>query len=450
MKPLKECASLNPVSRCGPCDCAAVKNHDLYHYFETIPIPHCVLKILLNQENEPFDAQIVYSNREHSRLEGVAYGELIGKQFYQKFKNRDKSRLAYYYDTAFNGTRHCLESYIPEMDKYFQIQTYPLEEGFCGCIVNDITTKKRLEIQLDQERARLHFLLKSTTDVFFQYDFESKIMRINTESFDRENFLYEFPNCPQTLVEKNLILRDDAERFQHALERLKSGENAVSLDIRARLRPEDDFSWYSVRCLEYIEIYTNKRRILGSMKNIDQIVHQRERLRKEAMLDPLLEIFNVKTGRRLVEKVLLSEPANGLFNIMFLMDLDSFKSVNDTYGHRHGDDVLKTVAGIITKSFRSDDIVYRLGGDEFIGFVKSVIEPECAIERITASIFSQIKKQCEQIYDTTISIGIIISNYKRTYEYYYQQADRALYEAKRTGKNRYFLIRDQGQNIVNE
>lgn len=447
MTPLKEQAFVSMTPQFGAGFLEKKTGYDLYRYFETIPIPHCILKILLNETKDPFDALFIYSNKEHSRLEGVVHGSLLGKRLYQEFKGRDKSRLSYYYDTAFNGIPHHFEHYIPEIDKYLLIQTFPLEKGLCGCMLHDITTRKRLEIQLDQERARLHFLLRTTTDVFFQYDFETAIMYISTEGSDGKNTLYELPDCPNALVEKELLSEDDAKRFKKALDQLNGNQKAVSLDIRARLHPDDEFSWYRLRCLEYTEIHTNKKHILGSMKNIDQIVHQHEILRKEAMLDPLLEIFNVKTGRRLVEKLLRTAPANGFFNIMFLMDLDSFKRVNDTYGHRRGDDVLKTFVHIITKSFRSDDIIYRLGGDEFIGFVKTVQNPKTAIERITASVFSQVAEYGRQLCDTTISIGIIVSNSKRSYDYYYQQADKALYEAKKTGKNKYFLIWDQGQEF---
>lgn len=127
-------------------------------------------------------------------------------------------------------------------------------------------------------------------------------------------------------------------------------------------------------------------------------------------------------------------------NLSFLMiDIDNFKNINDTYGHLVGDAVLKEIAKIIRQNMREIDSLSRFGGEEF-----SVILPETdkmsAIvvgERIRSRISQQIIKAFDETLNVTMSIGI--SNFPHNTLYsdvLMETADKALYQAKTTGKNK--------------
>ena len=131
---------------------------------------------------------------------------------------------------------------------------------------------------------------------------------------------------------------------------------------------------------------------------------------------------------------------------LLMCDLDDFKSINDTYGHQAGDEVLKQLAGILRKSFRLTDLVARYGGEEFVvllddvlmeGAMKASVKLCQEIEK-TAFVISSSKNRLTQ----TISIGV--SEYKQgePIDAFIARADKAMYMAKRNGKNQVVRIQD--------
>ena len=247
--------------------------------------------------------------------------------------------------------------------------------------------------------------------------------------------------CPEGLVRKGLIREQYLSVIEEAYQELKEGRKAVEFNLQARLDADGSERWYTVSCSRYTERYTGHIRIVGYLRNVEQIVRVQDALKKEAMYDPLVELYNVKAGKEMVTEE-LDRAEDGEINMMFLMDLDDFKQINDTYGHQTGDEFLKRFARILSSSFRKSDILYRMGGDEFIGFAPNVAKPDHAVEKIMERLYGRIKSEGEKGYRLQCSVGIFVSSRKRSYSYFYKMADRALYEAKRSGKNNYKIIRE--------
>ena len=123
---------------------------------------------------------------------------------------------------------------------------------------------------------------------------------------------------------------------------------------------------------------------------------------------------------------------------MIMVDVDNFKGINDTYGHGYGDKVLQMVAHLLQDSFRSTDVVCRMGGDEFMVFVVGVPEDDWAENKANNLLMRLSATPAPDGRDANISIsmGIVLSpRYGTTFEELYRKADHALYNAKRAGKN---------------
>jgi diguanylate cyclase (GGDEF)-like protein len=121
---------------------------------------------------------------------------------------------------------------------------------------------------------------------------------------------------------------------------------------------------------------------------------------------------------------------------LLMLDIDRFKSINDEYGHQVGDEVLAKVGSALNGCFRRQDLVGRIGGDEFMVLVLSLKESDDLkeiAERIRKS-FAEIRCLPDQ-QTITASIGIAIPKGMQTYEEMYRSADQAMYQAKtaRTG-----------------
>jgi diguanylate cyclase (GGDEF)-like protein len=127
---------------------------------------------------------------------------------------------------------------------------------------------------------------------------------------------------------------------------------------------------------------------------------------------------------------------------LIMLDIDHFKKVNDTYGHPAGDEVIKTLAGILKKATRETDIAGRYGGEEF-----AIILPDTPVANVefVSERIRRLVEKCTVVYDEidisfTISIGI--AGFKQTYRdstQWLDTADKALYKAKESGRNRVIL-----------
>lgn len=125
-----------------------------------------------------------------------------------------------------------------------------------------------------------------------------------------------------------------------------------------------------------------------------------------------------------------------------MIDIDFFKLYNDNYGHMAGDQVLKQVAQMLLDSVRSNDIVIRYGGEEFLVLLTKVTDPiaQSICSRILQKLEKlQIPHKASKISDhITVSIGMCYQEEKNTFslDKLIQQADRALYQSKEGGRNR--------------
>lgn len=169
------------------------------------------------------------------------------------------------------------------------------------------------------------------------------------------------------------------------------------------------------------------------------IALENARLYTQAVTDDLTRLFNRKYVDSRIEEEMLRSKRYARRCCILLMDIDFFKKVNDTYGHRGGDMVLEALANVLRREARGTDIVARYGGEEFLMLLPET-DIEGAItfaERLRESIASlEIRKE-DAVIRITISIGVSaytpgFGNNVRTFV---EEADKALYQAKKDGRN---------------
>lgn len=136
----------------------------------------------------------------------------------------------------------------------------------------------------------------------------------------------------------------------------------------------------------------------------------------------------------------------GAKGALLMIDMDNFKSVNDTYGHIAGDKVLKMLADTLRECSSEKDILCRLGGDEFVVFIQG-IDSKTRLSNYAESIISDVcakMKECEFKANTSVSIGIAMGPEDGTgFLNLYYAADKALYHVKQNGKNSYHFFSDK-------
>lgn len=158
-------------------------------------------------------------------------------------------------------------------------------------------------------------------------------------------------------------------------------------------------------------------------------------LRMKAMEDGLTHLYNATACRKLVTHKLaeMKPTQSGAF---LIMDMDNFKEINDQFGHHARDVVLQSFAAMLRNTLQGDEIIARIGGDEFVIYLESIKQEENLLS-ICDRICTQARSICIGEHHITISIGAVVSQAKDDYDTLYKLADKALYESKHNRKDRF-------------
>lgn len=159
--------------------------------------------------------------------------------------------------------------------------------------------------------------------------------------------------------------------------------------------------------------------------------------RSEAVIDQLTGLLNRKALAARTSELAQQSAISGEPIGLLLGDLDHFKWINDARGHAVGDDVLKDVAYLVRKNLRAFDLVYRVGGEEFLILVPGADATQSAAvaEQLRAAVCAETLGGGERV---TMSFGVAASQRRTRFDYaaVFADADSALYEAKRGGRDR--------------
>jgi diguanylate cyclase (GGDEF)-like protein len=252
--------------------------------------------------------------------------------------------------------------------------------------------------------------------------------------------------CDQMVDPEQRTLFRETFSPKAVLEQYHKGKREISLEFR-RLNSLGNMGWAVLT--EYL--YANEDQggdILGFciVRDIQESKLKEQELRYKAEVDSLTKVYNRAAAIARVESY-LSRYSDGLHALM-IVDIDHFKKVNDTYGHVYGDAVLSEISQRLRKMFRTDDIIGRLGGDEFLIFMPNLLSENSAISRaeeICSALRSTYASGAEPC-EVSVSVGIVFTRKNAGFHDLYQEADEALYQAKENGRDG-FVIFETAQDV---
>jgi len=183
---------------------------------------------------------------------------------------------------------------------------------------------------------------------------------------------------------------------------------------------------------------TLQAKVEASRAEMQSLREQLGALRSEALTDPLTGLRNRRGLEREFEQLLLERPDGIGKCAVLLADIDHFKRVNDSYGHLFGDQILRAAAQTLEAAIKGRDIAARFGGEEFLVLLPNTqLEGARALADQIRLAFSRlrVRRGGEYVDQITISIGVAAPAQGEPIEQLIERADRALYEAKASGRN---------------
>ncbi len=247
----------------------------------------------------------------------------------------------------------------------------------------------------------------------------------------------------------DVVHEDDASIRGRLHKFFDNPDDKFSSEIRVA-DPEGNYRWYRITGTMINEKKGKVQRFVGRIVNADNQISTEKNLTQRAENDLLTGVLNKKTVESKIAEVIKNDVENRYY-IFYMVDLDNFKSVNDTLGHIYGDTAISDTAKFLSEIFHSNSLVGRLGGDEFVVCLWYDAFDEVSLREY---VIKKAEKICEvnrrsytdgaSTVKISSSVGISIAPMHGTdFEALYRRADEALYNSKKTGKNKYTIYSQQ-------
>lgn len=259
----------------------------------------------------------------------------------------------------------------------------------------------------------------------------------------KEKFGWEIPKRVDNLSIRKLseilhVHPDDEDLFYSSTEGLVADKR--SKEILIRLGKQDgSYIWCNVIYFPVLDDENNMASIVGKIVDVDSSVKEKLKLELQSRTDGLTGLLNKQTFEDETTKYIQDNTA--VSSAFIFVDMDFFKTINDQLGHSMGDQVIKDTAIKLQVIFANCDLVSRFGGDEFCIFVKD-IPAETLVDKLNFAIdkLADVYSNNGIRIQLTGSIGATYcSNPNVDYEQLFACADKALYEAKKNGRNQFVL-----------
>lgn len=328
-----------------------------------------------------------------------------------------------------------------KVNGFFTDELYEDKYPIFYLIFTNISSLVHINQELEMERKRYAMFTDLLLESYFEYDVKSDILKI----FDNTSF-YIFPDKEIRMFSKLIGDKNSLNTIQNCLSLYECimAEKDCEKDIEL-LVDNKQKNWFHLKYHKLLDSDNHLYKVIGSYKNInkEKILELMQNqynyeLKKKAEYDIVTGLLNRATLEELVTLNLKIDIMKGI-NIFMIFDVDDFKNINDTYGHPFGDIVLYRIGNVFKESFRSVDIIGRLGGDEFAIFLPQVPSAEWVTQKLNG-VLQKVKRLPNELKiekSISVSIGIYKIRFSDNFNDIFNKADRALYDAKKSGKNRY-------------
>lgn len=296
--------------------------------------------------------------------------------------------------------------------------------------------------------SRVRLLMSLTDEFAFIYDKATNMFKMF--KYDRFNriILYDMDidQWKREMLSKSYVKYDEKAMLDTLVLNMKTYADSFSIKMNCAIRTQSDI-FEAVRFIGTVHNESSGNKIIvGRVVSDESVGHASTAMEimNELQYDSLTGVYNKKTITEYAKKRISEEKEKRI--VIAILDVDHFKSVNDTFGHLYGDKVLARVGGILKEIVGEDGVIGRIGGDEFM-IVFNGLDDDQVLRGMLRAIRTQIKWEFAEDFENlsiTCSIGASIFPVNgRDYEDLFKKADCCLYIAKEKGRDRYVFFRDE-------
>lgn len=316
-------------------------------------------------------------------------------------------------------------------------------EPACMALVNDVTPRTRIERRLVQSEKRLDRVQEIGGVGVFEID-----LRTGERYWSRElcrQFGASNEEPPRTIgLNLDFVHPDDRENVRKAYDHAIEHHTSCRIDHRV-VQPDGNVIWLQLQADFDFDQDGSPLRAIGATVDITERKSAEQQLGYLAHYDPLTGLANRAHAVSRLQNTLHSARRSSNRPALIFLDLDHFKTINDSLGHDVGDQLLVEVGRRLKDATRDQDCVARMGGDEFIVIItggNSIQGAENVARRIFSMLESAVRVGGRDIF-VTCSIGIAHCPADGVdVETLLSRADMAMYQAKRSGRNRFCVYED--------
>lgn len=221
-------------------------------------------------------------------------------------------------------------------------------------------------------------------------------------------------------------------------------EESVKYKLDLGVKSDDGTTRWFCFDINQVEALNHNHKFYGMLFSIESHVEEVERLNKvqnelyhRATYDALTKVLNRASFEEEVKSI-IETSASHVCHALYFIDLDDFKHINDTYGHAFGDFLLAQFAARLKNRVKEGDLIGRIGGDEFVIFMKNIEDIETIQLRANSILEDLVEEFTDGLKGCVVQVSIGIARFRldaTTYEELIKCADAALYYAKNHGKN---------------
>lgn len=288
---------------------------------------------------------------------------------------------------------------------------------------------------------KLNNILSLISDIYFEYDVVKDLLKYSGNDVEG-GILKEFSKY---VITTKYIHEEDKDNILKLLKNRTVG----NLEYR-QIDKKGNITWHFVRTKALLNENNDLTTLMGCVYNIDKQDKRNINDVSKIYFDSLTKLNNKMALETKINNY-LNEEGKGKNHAFLILDIDNLKAINHNLGRLFGDTVLKNVADTFKKLFYTAGYIGRIGGDEFLLFLKEINKKEELDKKV-----SMIKKVCEETYSgegltNQISCSIGVSRYPKDgqdFDSLFKSADHALYEVKNQGKNGYIYYNKKDRKEI--